>query len=169
MTSKTLVVVGCGSEKRGRISEARHLYTSTYFRKKREYAEAVGDQWVILSAEHGILAPTERTRPYDTTIDDLGEDDLDQLAYEVGMFLIDWVAWEQSDGTPVRVVVLVGKKYLQPLRERDAFSTAGADDGVFFPLQQNDLGGIGEQMEWLGERVEATTQRQSTLGEVLHT
>lgn len=59
--------------------EARDLYTSTYFQLKREFAEVVSTWggewgWSVLSAEHHVLAPWSPVRPYDTTIDDLGDD-----------------------------------------------------------------------------------------------
>jgi len=161
---QTLVVVGCGAAKRSRNFryEARQLYTSTYFKKKREYADAVGDQWAILSAEHGLLAPTEKVKPYETSIDDLDAEALDELAHEVGMDLTDWVHWVLTQGDEVdvdRIVVLAGKRYLEPLRERDVFET-GFDVSVEYPLQQSDLGGIGEQMSWLKECTEAVQQKK---------
>lgn len=170
-TKQTFVIVGCGAAKReksrGKRWPAKDLYTSTYFGKKREYAETVGDQWMILSAKHGLVPPGENLRPYDTSINDLGERALDELAHEVGMELIEWVAWAQSNDVSPRLVVLAGRKYLDPLRQREAFSTAGVERGIQYPLQQNDLGGIGEQMAWLEDRVEASTQHQPTLSEVL--
>lgn len=167
------VIVGCGAAKRDRELEpgtlqvkrypAKDLYTSTYFQKKREYAEEVGDQWMILSALHGLLPPGEKIKPYDVTIDDLDDDRLDDLAHRVGMTLIEWVTWEQGEGNEVdEIVVLAGKKYLDPLRKRDAFR-AGVDARLSFPLQQNDLGGIGEQMGWLKERVETQNHQQTEL------
>ena len=165
--NERFVIVGCGAAKRdgsyGQTYPAKDLYTSTYFKKKREYAEVRGDHWMILSAEHGLVPPNAELRPYETSIDDLGEDDLDQLAHEVGMDLIDWVAWEQGNGVEVdEIVVLAGKKYIEPLRERETFH-AGIEPTVVFPLQQNDLGGIGEQMSWLKSRVEAQESEQTKL------
>jgi len=162
---KTLVIVGCGAAKRDEPAPAHDLYTSTYFAKKREYAEAVGDEWAILSAEHGLVEPSEELNPYETSIDDLGDDALNELAHEVGMDLIDWVHWEQTQNsrtTVERIVVLAGKRYLEPLRSRETFH-AGIDEEVVFPLQQADLGGIGEQMAWLKKRVEAETTEQTEL------
>ncbi|WP_158855588.1 DUF6884 domain-containing protein [Halorhabdus sp. CUG00001] len=156
------VIVGCGAAKRdapqGQTYPAKQLYTSTYFQKKREYAEMCGDQWQILSAEHGLIPPTAELLPYETSIDDLDEEELDQLAHEVGMALIEWVAWELGNGRDVdEIVVLAGKKYIQPLRDRETFH-AGIEPTVVFPLQQNDLSGIGEQMAWLDARSDGHEQ-----------
>lgn len=156
MVGVRFVIVGCGAAKRdgphGKSWPAKDLYTSNYFQLKREYAEANGDQWMVLSAEHGLVPPTAELRPYETSIDDLDEGELDQLAHEVGMELIEWVAWEKGNGTTVdEIVVLAGRKYIDPLREREAFH-AGIEPTVLFPLQQADLSGIGEQMAWLKSR-----------------
>lgn len=168
-----LVIVGCGAAKRdrelipGKLRVKRYpaedLYTSTYFQKKRDYAEVVGDSWMILSALHGLVPPDEKLKPYDVTIDDLDAERLDRLAHQVGMTLIEWVSWELSEASDIEeIVVLAGKRYLEPLRQRDVFQ-AGVDAPVSFPLQQNDLGGIGEQMAWLNERVESHQREQTTL------
>ena len=121
--SKTLVVVGCGAAKRDGPTVAKDLYTSTYFQKKREFAEQRGDFWQILSAEHGLISPELEVAPYDTTISDLTDGELDQLAHEVGMDLIDWMAAHEIDGETVdEIIVLAGKSYIDPLREREAFA-----------------------------------------------
>lgn len=167
------VIVGCGSAKRDRELEpgtlrvqrypAKDLYTSTYFEKKREYAETVGDQWMILSALHGLMPPGEEIKPYDVSIDDLDEERLGQLAHRVGMTLIEWVEWERQKGNEVEeIVVLAGRRYLDPLRKRETFH-AGIEPQVVFPLQQNDLGGIGEQMAWLKDRAQAADHQQARL------
>ncbi|WP_144900870.1 DUF6884 domain-containing protein [Halobellus captivus] len=161
--SKKLVIVGCGAAKRDEPTPASDLYTSTYFAKKREYAETIGDAWLVLSAEHGLIAPDRVIDPYETNIDDLDEDELDVLAHEVGMSLIDWIANEIGKGVDVEeIVVLAGRRYIDPLHEREAFS-AGIDPTVTFPLQTNDLGGIGEQMGWLSERVDVERAEHSRL------
>lgn len=160
--SKTLVIVGCGAAKRDEVAPAKNLYTSTYFHKKREFAEQRGDFWQILSAEHGLLSPELEIPPYDTTITDLTDAELDQLAHEVGVDLIDWVAAHEICGETVsEIIILAGKSYIEPLREREAFA-AGIDERVSYPLQENDLGGIGEQMAWLGDRTSPGGE-QSTL------
>jgi hypothetical protein len=151
---RTLVIVGCGAAKRDTETEARDLYTSTYFKKKRAYAETIGDDYRILSAEHGLVAADDVLAPYETHIDDLDDRELDALAHSVGMELINTCVFEEFD----EVRVLAGKSYLDPLREREAFATAPAT--VRFPLQEADCGGIGEQMQWLDERVAAYGEQQ---------
>jgi hypothetical protein len=151
---RTLVIVGCGAAKRDSEAPAKDLYTSTYFQKKRAYAETIGDDWQILSAEHGLVPADVVIKPYETHIDDLDDRELDLLAHSVGMDLINTCVFEEFD----EVRVLAGRSYLDPLREREAFATASAT--VRFPLQEADCGGIGEQMQWLDERVAAYGEQQ---------
>ena len=157
---KTLVIVGCGAAKLDQPARAKDLYTSTYFKKKRGFAELVGDHWKILSAEHGLVPPLRPTAPYETAIDDLDADALDDLATQVGLELSTWVKEidSKSEHGVAGVVVLAGRSYLDPLRERGVFTAV--DVPVRFPLQEADLGGIGEQMSWLGDRVEAAESDQ---------
>jgi hypothetical protein len=152
--TRTLVIVGCGAAKRDSEAPAKDLYTSTYFQKKRAYAETIGDDYQILSAEHGLVPHDFVIKPYETHIDDLDDRELDLLAHDVGMDLINTCVFEEFD----EVRVLAGRSYLDPLREREAFATAPAT--VRFPLQEADCGGIGEQMQWLDERVTAYGEQQ---------
>ncbi len=48
--------------------------------------------------------------------------------------------------------------YLESFQYRDVFS-AGIEPRVAFPLQEHDLGGIGEQMSWLTEQAAQATAR----------
>jgi len=75
-----------GSE--GPMWRAEDLYTSTYFGVKREFAGMMtrwarvsGDDsgegagaWAVLSAEHGVIPHWRPVAPYDTTVEDLGDD-----------------------------------------------------------------------------------------------
>ena len=55
-----VVLVGCVKSKRDHPSPASDLYTSALFRKARAYAESTGGPWYVLSAEHGLVEPTQR-------------------------------------------------------------------------------------------------------------
>jgi hypothetical protein len=171
----TFVLVGCGAQKADEPRPARDLYTSTYFRLKRRYAEAAtawagkhqASAWAILSASRGVIPSRIETEPYDTTIADLDGDELDTWARRVRSALTSWLNWPfSSDNDPRdspcgRLVVLAGEQYIQPLEGRDAFSGKvkpgqkggpGLPTPPEFPFREHDLGGIGEQMGWLKER-----------------
>lgn len=140
--------------------QARDLYTSNYFASKRSFAERVSawandhdglGGWAILSAEHDVLYPWQLVAPYETKIDDLGEDptdpedrvgnaggrrrpdgqeivtEMDAWAAMVAAGLARWVA-SYRDGPSTTdqsgvnsLLVLAGQSYLEPLRDRGVF------------------------------------------------
>lgn len=140
--------------------EARDLYTSTYSVLKREFAELVstwsGDHdglsgWAILSAEHHILFPWQDVKPYEKTIDDIGDDptnpdhtvqnahhlrrpdgeevvtEMDRWARLVACAYARWVAsyregsFRGSGQNANTLLFLAGQRYVEPLRERGVF------------------------------------------------
>lgn len=187
MATGHFVLVGCGAAKRDvdEAVEARDLYDSVYFSLKRRYAEAhaIRDRngWCILSAEHGVIPNRLDIEPYDTTIEDLQEPApdairesdapahkgidtrLDWWADRVAIGLNSWLRWPfESESAPNespcdRLTVLAGQRYVAPLRERGAFE--GLPGTVRFPFEDQDLGGIGEQMHWLKNEIEAAPDR----------
>lgn len=63
--------IGCGQAKRRGEQRAVDLYTGSLFRAHLAIARhSTGRNPQILSAEHGLLAPHEAIRVYDTTLDD---------------------------------------------------------------------------------------------------
>lgn len=144
---KTLALVGCGSEKRDQCTEAKSLYTSTYFAKKRQWAEGCHD-WRILSAEHGLVHPTTVLEPYDTAMNELHEEDVQKWAKDVMDDLRPQLsAFEE-------VVVLAGSDYLDPINDE----LQQAAPTVRRPFQGRKL---FEQMEWMKEN---SPPDQSTIG-----
>jgi len=143
------VLVGCGSSKRAEKTEARHLYTSTYFEKKRQFAEQCA-QWWVLSAEHGAISPSKVIEPYETHIDDV---DADRWATDVRLSLrSDDSKWIDDDS---ELIVLAGQKYIEPiqdvldeLEDRPMFGVT-----VRYPF--DDTSGIGEQLSLLDDLTEA--------------
>lgn len=177
------VLVGCGASKVDERVEVRDLYTSSYFSLKRELAEAVtrttwrvdqyASTWSVLSAKHGVIPPRIEVDPYDVSVDDMSEDDLDMWASDVRAGLHSWISAPfradnvDTNESPCReLIVLAGDAYVEPLRERDVF-----DEGAYrcaavntlcdvrFPFQAHDFGGIGEQMKWLRERIDEVEER----------
>jgi hypothetical protein len=66
-----VILLGCVKQKRGRRAPAKDLYVSALWRARRAYAEASGEEWLILSAKHGLLDPDEMIAPYDVALADL--------------------------------------------------------------------------------------------------
>ena len=62
-------LVSCVKTKQEEPAIPKDLYTSDYFQKMRAYAETHHDEWWILSAKHGLLAPdSPPIEPYDETL-----------------------------------------------------------------------------------------------------
>jgi hypothetical protein len=170
--TETTVFVGCGAEKQNSPAPARDLYTSSYFQKKCEYAETVGDSWAILSALYGSVAPKSRTRPYDVTIDDypLDVEERSRAKYttveEWATSILEGVEnrihnldrWDERDPLG-RIVVLAGRKYVEPLREGLDALTDEHGFEVVYPF--DDTSGIGDQIGWLTERIEAAEEQDT--------
>jgi hypothetical protein len=66
--SPDVVLVGCVKSKVDHPAQARDLYTSALFRKERAYAESSGVPWFILSAEHGLVDPSQVIEPYELNL-----------------------------------------------------------------------------------------------------
>jgi len=144
---KTLALVGCGSEKQNKSAEARLLYTSTYFMKKRTWAEGC-HAWRILSAEHGLVNPDTILEPYDTAMSDLSEG----AAQKWGKEVMEALRPELSDFE--EVVVLAGSDYYAPIG--DALENTEAT--IHWPFEGKRL---FEQMEWM---VQNSPPDQTTIG-----
>lgn len=128
----TAVLVQCTKSKRDGEHPARDLYDpSDYFRKQREYAEAVADEWYIQSAKYGLLAPGEVVESYDAHASDLGAPE--EWAASIADSLTERVT------PPATVEILGGKAYADPLTPE--LEKRGYD--VVEPLRGQ---GIGQRM-----------------------
>src|ERR1043165_8637421 len=66
--SLTVGLVACSKSKANQTLPAAALYTSQLFRKAADYCRRHYDLWFILSARHGLVAPTTVLAPYDVTL-----------------------------------------------------------------------------------------------------
>lgn len=62
------ILISCVSQKLKKKSQARDLYISDWFSKAKTYADILGDQWMILSAKHGLLEPETMIEPYERSL-----------------------------------------------------------------------------------------------------
>jgi len=63
--------VSCVGQKKKAPTYAKELYVSPWFLKAREFVEATGCQWFILSAEHGLVEPDSVFGPYEKTLNQM--------------------------------------------------------------------------------------------------
>lgn len=137
------VLVGCGSDKRDGTHPAELLYTSGYFKKKREFAELYGDDWYITSAKHHIIHPETKIETYNKSLTEMtagerrawGGTASDQLRE------LDW------DHVDI-VVLLMGQLYIKPIET----TLETFDATIGYPFDHTE--GNGEQNEWLKKRNE---------------
>lgn len=136
MSKTTLVIVPCGSSKvwsknpTAGPTIARDAYVGSPFKVNREYAESIGDQWLILSAKYGFIDPDfVLPGPYEVTFKkkSSGPIDLETLSQQVK---------DRRLATFDEVVGLGGKEY------RHAIETAfeGTDVELQFPFAGLPIG-----------------------------
>lgn len=114
MSGGTYYLVGCGSDKANKPRPAGKLYTSKYFERKWKIAGIEGDKRWVLSAEHHVIPPDKEIAPYDTSMDELDEEETAAWAEEVTdrLALAPWI--EDPEAT---LVILAGQDYVEPIRE----------------------------------------------------
>lgn len=91
MVTKSVCIVGCTAHKRDQPLPAERLYSSELFFRCRRYAQAHYDEWLVLSARHGLIRPCEIVEPYDRKLTTLSRDERRELAKRIacqasGMF-----------------------------------------------------------------------------------
>lgn len=129
-------LVACVAAKLDRAAEARDLYVSPWFRKARAYVERTGSPWLILSAKHGLIAPSTVIEPYEATLGDMGA----SARRLWGARVLDELARVVDGRAPL--IVLAGRNYRDPLWPSIAHRATAPMGGM----------GIGEQLAFLTPR-----------------
>jgi hypothetical protein len=145
--SKEIGLVSCVKSKRGEPATPKELYTSDYFQKMRTYSEQHHDDWLILSAKHGLLDPDgDPIEPYDETLSGARKTRKREWAEKVAEQLED--KGLLRDG--VTLVLHAGKDYygeLLPLIEDTGVSIEIPTEGLY----------IGEKLRWYKEQMQPDT------------
>lgn len=164
---RTLVLVACSQTKAGHTTAAEHLYTSQLFKASARWAKANGDDWLILSAKHGLVEPTQELEPYDQRL--TGDKHAKRAwGFRVQAGFAGWCLDQDEAGNPVetiqkqpggvkqvalRIIVLAGKDYVanlpQWMQERCEQPLAGKQ--------------IGERLRWLKQQNEAAENAKQPL------
>jgi hypothetical protein len=149
-----LVIVPCGRSKiwnkhpDAGSCVARDAYVGSPFKVNRKYAECVGDQWVILSAKYGFIAPNfVLPGPYEVTFKRKASGPVshDVLRLQVSELRLD----QYSD-----VIGLGGKEYRTAISA--AFEGTGID--IHFPFAGLP---IGKAMRAASQFVEEIASRHA--------
>jgi hypothetical protein len=138
-TQRRIVLVACCGKKLPYPAPAQDLYQSELFRKSRLYAEQNGDEWLILSAKHGVVHPGATVEPYDVTLNEMSS--AERRAWSAR------VAEQLREFSNDQLTVLAGSAYCGWI---DAFTN------VTRPMEGL---GIGQQLAYLL----STTTRQPEL------
>ena len=138
--ARKIALVACVSKKNSTPMPARDLYISDWFRKASAYAMRVADEWYILSAKYGLIAPDTVIEPYDETLNRMPVAARRAWAKRV-LEDLDRVL-QPGD----QVVVLAGKRYREHLV--NPIQQMGCN--VEIPMQGL---AFGEQKSWLKQRL----------------
>lgn len=134
--SDTVYLVACVGEKKRQATRAKALYQSQWFRFARQYVELKGEEWNILSAEHGLLDPEAVVEPYNVSLNDQGRSEREGWAEKVAQQI------DNKYETPTRFVFLAGRKY------REHLIPKLHQQGHVCEVPMRGLG-IGEQLGWM--------------------
>ena len=152
-----IALVGSGSSKidleEGETVAAKDLYDSNYFGLKQEYAEECFDEWKILSAKHGLLDPETEIESYDASLNTRSDSYIGD--YEAGVWAVETAqslsVWTSFKIPYTHYVVLAGEDYVGHRPIQDELESLRH---VSFPFRQDDLGGIGDQQQWLRKEID---------------
>jgi hypothetical protein len=157
------VLVGCGGQKRDcRNTLAYNLYTSAWFRWNRACALWTGDFYSVLSAR-GVIPWIAYVEPYDLRITNSGfkgetepnHDSVAEWADHVADHCDETIHYH-TDEDAIEIVILSGRNYTDPLRDRlddVAADYEAVDVSIRYPF--DDTSGNGQQMRWAREQVAA--------------
>lgn len=103
-------LVGCGKLKASEARPAKDLYLGQLFRAARAYAEQSCDDWVVLSALHGVVPPDQVLEPYDLTMGNLRIAERETWAH-----IARGQLRHRYRGLDVQFIGLAAEDYLEPL------------------------------------------------------
>ena len=136
-------LVSCVKTKKDEPAPPKDLYTSSYFEKMRAYAEQYHEEWWILSAKHGLLAPEgPPIEPYDDTLSGAAVAKKRKWAEQVAAQLAE----QGLLSADVTLVIHAGQDYYGELLPRIK------DSSVTVEIPTEGLA-IGETQAWYNDRL----------------
>lgn len=164
---RNLILISCSSQKSAAAGKAKDLYQSDLFRKSFEYAkQQLAPLWIqnlspdhnqifILSAKYGLLNPHSFIHPYDLTLNDMSPEKQQLWSNIVLRQLQDEYPGHEY---PSQIFFLCGQKYRKHLLPLVADHFYRSD--IKTPLAGL---GIGQQKQWLKNRIQAELDHQYEL------
>jgi hypothetical protein len=127
-------LVSCSKSKLDHAAPARELYSPSYvFARSVRYVESRCDEWLILSAKHGLVDPSTVLEPYDETLSGARKARREEWAAGVRKALR-----ARYEGRPVKFVLMAGRAY------------SGAVEGLGAEVEEPLKGmGTGFRRQWL--------------------
>jgi hypothetical protein len=135
-----IALLSCTKLKENKPCVAANMYLPSHlFKKARKYVGANYNYWYILSAEYGLLRPTQMIFPYDKTLNNMPAEDVKEWS--------EMVFRDIQSIRPTEVDFYAGeryRKYLIPLLEAEGIACNVPLKGM----------GIGEQLSWYKSKEE---------------
>lgn len=143
-------LVACVGHKLDHPARAGHLYQSDWFRKARAYVTMQGGRWFILSALHGLVAPSRVIDPYNITLADMTAAQRREWGQRVSAQLSGQI------GPRTPVVILAGRLYRDPLIDWAGSRATVPMEGL----------GIGQQKAWLARQISDAREREANAAQL---
>ncbi|WP_284640786.1 DUF6884 domain-containing protein [Paenibacillus silviterrae] len=137
---KRIAFVSCSKKKKSYPCEAASLYAeSQLFKFASSFCNTHYDKWFILSAKHGVVAPSDILEPYDQTLKSTSISNKKKWAHKVLL----QIQQQFSSNSPVFYFHASDDyvKYLIPLLEDAGYQCVRPLKGL----------GIGKQQHWYKE------------------
>lgn len=150
----TIVLIGCGKTKAAQPCEAWQMYKGQLFTKSLAYARMLTDDAniFVLSAKHHLLPLRARIEPYNETLNDLNNVQRRWWASQVRQHLFN--LYPPTMTPPLAVVFLCGRNYHEHIADH-------LPDEWAWSTPLSDAGGIGMQLHYLTEQLNASRSRLS--------
>lgn len=149
----TILLIGCGKQKLDTdvYTRAQDLYTGPLFKARRTYAEDSGLRWLILSAKHRVIWPTQQLLPYDLHLSNLSKEE--RLNWASRVF---WRLRSRMGLSLSHIEVHAGATYVEALQ-----AVAPKATSIVWPVQGMQ---IGQQLRWYKSQREADPVQMGLFG-----
>jgi cytoplasmic iron level regulating protein YaaA (DUF328/UPF0246 family) len=140
---EALYLVAYVGQKASQAAPAQDLYTSPWFKKARQYVKQHKATWFILSAQYGLVEPTQIIAPYNLTLNTLSL----QKRRQWSNWVLSRLLLVINNRQPKLVIFLAGQRY------REFIVPTLKKKGIPVTIPMTGLG-IGQQLAWLSRALQ---------------